>query len=131
MIVYLSLEQILRLLDDLVSAFGGLAAVRDRGSLESAVARPAMTFGGEDLYPDVAAKAAALMHSLALNHPFMDGNKRIAVAAAEFFLGVNGEMLTASDAELEKITLAAAQGEVEVEALAIWLRQRLRPIDLS
>jgi death on curing protein len=129
MIVYLSLAQIFELLEDLVSTFGGLSAIRDRGSLESAVARPAMTFGGEDLYPDLDAKAAALMHSLVLNHPFVDGNKRIAVAAAELFLAVNGTLLTASDAELEQITLAAAQGEVEVEALTIWFRQRLRPIE--
>lgn len=126
MTAYLSVDQILGLLHDLVEKFGGLSAVRDRGSLESAASRPAMTFGGEDLYPDVANKAAALMHSLVLNHPFVDGNKRIAVAAAELFVEINGCLLAASDAELEALTLDAAQGKVEVEALAIWFRQRLR-----
>ncbi len=60
--------------------------MRDRGALESALARPAATFGGEDLYPDIADKAAALIHSLALNHPFVDGNKRVAAFAAIVFV---------------------------------------------
>jgi len=99
--------------------------LRDRGGLESAVARPAMTFGGEDLYADVAAKAAALMHSLVMNHPFVDGNKRVGVAAAEFFLEYNGHGMDATDEELEAITLSVAEGKLEAEALAIWIRQRL------
>lgn len=129
MIVYLSVEQVLELHEGLVEHFGGAASLRDRGLLESAVARAAMTFGGEDLYPDVAAKAAALMHSLVLNHPFVDGNKRIAVASAEFFLERNKQQLLASDQELEALTLAAAEGKVEAEALAIWFRQRLRAVE--
>lgn len=126
MIVYLSVAQILALHRALVSAFGGLEGVRDRGGLESAAARPAATFGGEDLYPDLPAKAAALMHSLILNHSFMDGNKRVGAAGAELFLRVNGAELDAGDDELEAVTLATAAGEVEAEALAIWFRQRVR-----
>ena len=124
--LYLSVDQVLALHQALVGQFGGASGVRDRGSLESAVARPATTFGGEDLYGDLAAKAAALMHSLVLNHPFVDGNKRIGVAAAEFFLERNVSTLDASDEELEQLTLAVAEGRVAVEALAIWFRQRLR-----
>jgi death on curing protein len=127
--VYLSIEQVLALHEDLVGAFGGIAALRDRGLLESALARPAMTFGGDDLYQDLADKAAALMHSLVLNHPFVDGNKRIGVAAAEFFLERNGQRLEASDDDFEAMTLAVAEGKVPVEALAIWFRQRLRSAD--
>lgn len=122
---YLSVEQILALHRALVRAFGGAEAVRDRGALESAVARPAMTFGGEDLYGDTASKGAALMHSLVLNHPFVDGNKRVGVAAAESFFAFNGYSLDASDDQLETLTLDVARGEVQVEALAIWFRQRL------
>ena len=124
--LYLSVEQVLALHQALVGQFGGASGVRDRGALESAVARPTRTFGGEDLYGDIAAKAAALMHSLVLNHPFVDGNKRIGVAAAEFFLERNASTLEAADEELEQLTLAVAEGEVAVEALAIWFRQRLR-----
>lgn len=125
MIVYLSIEQVLDLHAALVAEFGGVLAVRDRGLLESAVARPAMTFGGEDLYVDLAAKAAALMHSLVLNHPFVDGNKRIGAAAAEFFVEPNGGILRVSDDDFEEATLAVAEGSVEAEALAIWFRQRI------
>jgi death-on-curing protein len=84
-----------------------------------------MTFGGEDLYVDLAAKAAALMHSLVLNHPFVDGNKRIGVAAAEFFLEYNGQGMQATDEELDAMTVSVAEGKLAVEALAIWIRQRL------
>jgi death-on-curing protein len=125
-IVYLSVAQLVELHGVLLRTFGGRGGLRDRGGLSSAAARPAATYGGDDLYPDLAAKAAALMHSLVLNHPFVDGNKRVAAAAAELFLRINGMELAASDEEFERVTLAAAAGEVEAEALGIWLRQRVR-----
>jgi death-on-curing protein len=124
--VYLSLEQVLELHAQQVRRFGGPAGLRDRGALEAAVARPQMTFGGEDLYPDVEAKAAAVLQSLVMNHPFVDGNKRTGAAAAELFLNLNDVELTAGDDELVEVTLAVARGEVAAEALAIWLRQRSR-----
>jgi death-on-curing protein len=85
-----------------------------------------MTFGGEDLYSDLADKAAALLHSLVMNHPFVDGNKRVGTMAAEFFLGINGVELSAPDEELIELTLATARGEMSAEAIAIWFRQRTR-----
>lgn len=129
MTVYLSLEQVLELHRLEIRLFGGSGRVRDRGALEAAVARPQATFGGEDLYPDVEAKAAALLHSLVVNHPFVDGNKRIGAVAAELFLNANGVLLLSGDEELVDTTLAVARGEVSAEALAIWLRQRSRPLE--
>ena len=126
MIVYVSLEQVLLLHEKQLEVFGGPPGLRDRAGLESAVARPQMTFGGEDLYPDLPDKAAALMHSLVSNHPFVDGNKRVGAMAAELFLAVNRVQLVASDAEIVSTTLAVARGEVSTEALAIWIRQRTR-----
>ena len=126
MTVYLSPEQVLELHRWQMRRFGGSAGLRDRGGLEAALARPQMTFGGEDLYPDLEAKAAALLHSLVVNHPFVDGNKRIGAAVAELFLSLNGADVLAGDDELVAITLAAARGEVSAEALSIWLRQRAR-----
>jgi death-on-curing protein len=123
-IVGLSAAQVLALHQALLRAFGGRGGLRDRGALEASLARPFATFDGEDLHPDAAAKAAALMHSLVSNHPFVDGNKRVGAAAAELFLEVNGWALHAEDDDLEKITLAVARGEIAAEALAIWLRQR-------
>ena len=125
MTVYLSVDQLLRLHEKQIENFGGSAGVRDRGGLESAVARPAMTFGGEDLYGDLPAKAAALMHSLVMNHAFVDGNKRVGAAAAELFVMLNDSVLDATDSEMEQTTLAVARGEMDVEPLTIWFRQRL------
>ena len=126
MTVYLSVAQELDLHRLQVQRFGGSPGLRDRGALEAAVARPQATFGGEDLYPDVEAKASALMHSLLTNHPFVDGNKRTGAHAAVMFLLINGIEPAFSPAELTQITLAVARGEVDAEALAIWLRQRGR-----
>ena len=127
MTVHLSLSQVLELHRLQIRRFGGASGVRDRAALESAVARATMTFEGEDLYPDVTAKAAALMHSLVANHPFVDGNKRVGAHATLLFLLVNGMEPTFPPAELTTITLAVARGDVSAEALAIWLRQRTRP----
>lgn len=125
MVVYLSIEQIEALHDSQVDAYGGAGGLRDRAGLESAVARPAMTFGGEDLYSDLAAKAAALMHSLVMNHPFVDGNKRVGAQAALVFILVNESELNVSSDELVETTLALARGELDAESLAIWFRQRI------
>lgn len=123
--LYLSVEQILLLHETGIEMFGGSAGLRDRGALESAVARPTMTFGGEDLYADEASKAAALLHSLVMNHAFVDGNKRVGIAAAELFLRLNGYRLAGDDSELEELTMTVARGEIDAEALAIWFRQRI------
>ena len=82
---YLSVEQIVDLHSEVVARSGGADGVREIAGLESAVAQPQMTFGGVDLYPTVEAKAAALAFSLVMNHPFLDGNKRIGHAAMETF----------------------------------------------
>lgn len=126
MTAYLSLEQVLDLHRVQIRRFGGAAGLRDRGALGAALGRPQMTFEGEDLYPDIAAKAAALMHSLVMNHPFVDGNKRVGAHAGILFLIANDAEPSFAVAELVEITLAVARGEVNAEALAIWLRQRSR-----
>jgi death on curing protein len=128
-IEYLSVGQVLALHAQQLRRYGGANGMRDRGGLESAVARPAATFGGEDLYADIADKAAALMHSLALNHPFVDGNKRVAAFSAIVFIESNGHEFLATPSELVATTLAVAEGRMAVEALAIWFRQRLRPAE--
>ncbi|MPY88962.1 MAG: type II toxin-antitoxin system death-on-curing family toxin [Luteitalea sp.] len=128
MVVYLSMSQVLELHAAQIAHYGGAKDLRDRGALEAALARPAMTFGGEDLYADVPAKAAALLHSLVLNHPFLDGNKRVGAHAAVLFLTVNDVELLATPEALVAVTLATAEGKVEPEALAIWFRQHSRSL---
>jgi death-on-curing protein len=109
----------------LVQRFGGAAGIRDHALLESAAARPAMTFDGEDLYRDLAGKAAVLLESLVANHPFIDGNKRVGAAAAELFIELNGGRLEASDEALFRVVMAVARGELSAEQLSIWFRQRI------
>jgi death-on-curing protein len=128
-IEYLSIDQLIDIHEFQIERFGGATGLRDRGALESAAARPQTTFGGEDLYADLAEKAAALMHSLVQNHPFLDGNKRVGAHAMLLFLRVNGSALGVSPKELTETTLAVARGELAAEALAIWIRQRLVALD--
>ncbi|MEO8500713.1 MAG: type II toxin-antitoxin system death-on-curing family toxin [Vicinamibacteria bacterium] len=123
---YLSRAQVEAIHKAQVSRFGGSHGLRDEGALEAAVGRPQVTFGGEDLYPGVAEKAAALMHSLVMNHPFVDGNKRVGAHATIAMLLINGYEPLFSPADLVAITLQTAEGKVTAEALAIWFRQRTR-----
>jgi death-on-curing protein len=123
---YLTVAQVLELHAMQIAQFGGSPGLRDRGLLGSACARPAMTFAGEELYPDQAGKAAALMHSLVANHAFVDGNKRIGVNAALFFLDKNGVRLDADIDALEHVTLAVAASKIGIEELTIWFRHHVR-----
>ncbi len=127
MIRYLSLEEILELHRLVLRQSGGLGGVRDLGGLESACAQPQMTFDGQDLYPCLPTKAAALGFSLIRNHPFVDGNKRIGHLAMEMFLVLNDHELDAGVDEQERIILGLAAGELSREDFAGWVRSRMRP----
>lgn len=117
---YLTTAQVLFIHARLIAETGGMPGIRDLGLLESAVARPQATFGGEDLYRDIYAKAATLMFGLINNHPFVDGNKRVGIAAAGLFLRRNGFRLAAGNAEVEQFTLEVAQGRVSIEQIGAW-----------
>jgi len=109
--------------DDLLliagDAVGGEFAVRDHGLLASAVARPRATAFGEDAYPTLYLKAAALLHSLACNHPLVDGNERLAWLATFVFLDVNGIRLSTSQDDVVDLVLAVADGTLrDVEKIA-------------
>ncbi len=119
---YLTLEEIVSLHAKLIAQSGGIPGLRDRGALESAVAQPEMSFGGEDLYPTIAEKAAALGHSLVQNHCFMDGNKRVGHAAIEVFLVLNGYEIEAPIDEQEQVVLSVASGQMDRVALGEWLK---------
>jgi death-on-curing protein len=109
-VIFLSVADVLRIHARVVADFGGDPGLRDRGLLESATAMPHAMFAGSYLHPDLSAMAAAYHFHLCANHPFIDGNKRVAVAAAEVFLLVNGRELDATDDELEELTLGVAGG---------------------
>ena len=102
---------------------GGGDGLRDRGLFESAMARPHNLVSYGD--PDAAALAAAYAYGLARNHPFIDGNKRIAAVVSETFLLLNGYSLTATDAELVVAFLELAAGNLSEDDMADWFRQHL------
>jgi death-on-curing protein len=126
---YLTLEQVLFLHARLIDETGGSHGIRDTGLLESAVARPQATFEGRDLYADPFSKAAALMHSLISNPPFVDGNKRTGMAAAALLLRANGFRLEASNPELEAFALRVARGESDAAEAAVWLEEHTVAVD--
>lgn len=121
---YLTREDILNLHQKGLAAHGGDPGIRDEGLLESAVAQPRMTYGGQDLYPTLVQKAAALGFSLVKNHAFVDGNKRVAHWAMETFLGVNGFEIFADTDEQETVfrRLAGEGPPISREAFTDWLR---------
>ncbi|HTU88759.1 MAG TPA: type II toxin-antitoxin system death-on-curing family toxin [Gemmataceae bacterium] len=126
MIRYLTLEEVLELHRLALEQSGGLEGVRDLGGLDSALAQPQMTFGGEKLYPSLAEKAAALGFSLVSNHPFLDGNKRVGHAAMETFLVLNGWELAAEVDEQEQMMLRLAAGNLKREEFTGWVRSHLQ-----
>jgi len=111
-VAFLSVDDVLRIHYRIIEEFGGDSGLRDRGLLESAVAMPHSTFDGADLHAGLAVKAAAYHFHLCANHAFVDGNKRVAVAAAEFFLLINGFELSATDNEIVELTLGVAGGQL-------------------
>ena len=122
---YLSIFQIMELHEQVIEQSGGMRVIRDFSGLESAIAQPEMTFGGEYLYPKLTQKAAALSYSLCMNHPFLDGNKRVAHAAMEIFLVLNGYEINASIDEQEKLFIDLANGRISREKLVEWLEKNI------
>ena len=120
---FLSVEFVIQIHERVIDEFGGDAGLRDRGLLESAVAMPQSTFGGTFLHVDLAEKAAAYHFHLCANHAFIDGNKRVAVAAAEVFILANGCELSASDDELEDITISVAKGQASKDDVIAFYRR--------
>ncbi|HFQ93551.1 MAG TPA: type II toxin-antitoxin system death-on-curing family toxin [Anaerolineae bacterium] len=129
MTVFLTPQQILFIHAWLIEATGGSHGLRDLGLLESAAARPRAAFGGTELYPDIFDKAAALMESLAQNHPFVDGNKRTAITATALFLRQNGHRLQTTNEELERFTLMVVNERPSLEEAAIWFQHYTVGVD--
>lgn len=119
---WLTIEQVLFIHKRVVDETGGLHGLRSLPLLDAALARPQATVFGEDAYPTLHDKAAALLHSLALNHAFTDGNKRVAAVTAGMFLARNGWRLTATNDELATFVMQVAQGGVAWQPIADWLR---------
>ena len=124
--IFLTLDDVIHVARRAIQAE---VAVRDVGLLESALARPRASAFGEDAYPDLHTKAAALLHSVARNHALVDGNKRLALAATIAFYGLNGRRLTLTNDEAYDLVIAVASGALdEVDAIAARLAAGSEPL---
>lgn len=122
-IVFLTLEQVLVIHEGQIERYGGSHGLRDLALLESAVFRPQTTFDGIDLYLSLFDKAAAFLHSLLLNHPFVDGNKRTAIASSLIFLELNRYRLSIGQKKLENFALSVENKKWDVEKISAWLKK--------
>ena len=122
-IIFLTTSQVLFIHVRAVKRFGGSHGIRDIGLVESAVARPHASFGGEYLYKTIFNKAAALLQSLLKNHPFIDGNKRTALSSAGLFLKKNGWKLVNQHKEEIEFAVRVDNGNLTVEQISKWLKE--------
>lgn len=125
--LFLSLDEVLEIHAQQIDLYGGLGGVRDLAGLESAVATPRATFGGQFLHPSVPSMAAAYLFHICQNHPFVDGNKRTGANAAITFLLINDWNLDFSEDELVDLVLSVASGKTSKSALREAFEERCRP----
>ena len=123
--IFLTVDQALALHQRYLELYGGDPTVLSIELLESAVMMPQACFGGEFLHKSLAAMAAAYLFHICKNHPFADGNKRTALAAAGVFLFLNGKRLRATNRELEQITRRVAEGAMPKGELVRWFEERV------
>ena len=119
----LTSQNVIQIHFQVVEETGGSQGIRDVGLLDSAVERPKATFGGEDLYPTLELKAAALVHSLLLNHQFVDGNKRTAVVSMIEFLQLNGKAIKAEQKEVVDFALWVENKKPSLEEISLWIKK--------
>ena len=123
---YPNLDEVVAIHFRVTEKTGGSQGVRDWDLLASALGRPQATFGGEDLYPDIFLKAAALVQSLSSNHPFVDGNKRTSLATMEYLLHLNGFELVATQREKVDFALWAENDKPKLEQIADWIKKHTK-----
>lgn len=126
--IYLTTDEVIHLQAAVIAQSGGLPGIKNMGMIDSGVAQPQMTFGGQELYPTLAEKAAAIGFSLACNHGFEDGNKRIGHAAMETLLVLNGHEIDAPVDEQQRVFLTLAAAAMTREEFTTWVQQHIRPI---
>ena len=122
--VFLELAEVLEIHTDQIARYGGMPGVRDLGLLQSALAQPPASFGGQFLHADVFEMAAAYLFHIVQNHPFIDGNKRVGAVAALVFLRLNDCQVKLTNAELESQVLSVARGKTGKAAIAQCFRDR-------
>ena len=117
------LEDVLQLHQLSIEKYGGSHGLRDLGLLQSAIARPFQTFAGEDLYPSGIEKSAALIESIIINHPFIDGNKRTGAVAMVALLEEEGFVFSAEEEDFYNFTISISTGEKSFDEIVKWLKE--------
>lgn len=125
-VIYLTLDVVLAIHDDMVERYGGSHGIRDLGLIQAAIARPQASFGGEDLYPTIFDKASALFHSLLFNHAFVDGNKRTSIVSTARFLYINGYEFIATKKEFVDFPLRVENNHLNIEEIVRWLKKHTK-----
>jgi|SRR3989344_818773 len=118
-----SIEEVYNIHQAVIKKAGTIATIRDFALLHSAVERPNATFDGKDLYPTLFLKAASLLQSLCLNHPFTDGNKRTSWISAKRLLNINGYHLKAGKMEAADFMVMVDNQKPEIGTISAWLKQ--------
>lgn len=119
-------KDVLNIHNFLIDKFGGSKGVRDHGLLESAINRPFATFDNLELYKSPKQKAAAILESILINHPFVDGNKRTAYVLMRLILLENGLDITADQNEKYEMVISACSGNIRFEEILEWIRTRIK-----
>jgi len=127
--VFLSLDEVLEIHEQQIERYGGSSGLRDAAGLESAVATPQATFGGEFLHPSIPAMAAAYLFHLCQNHAFIDGNKRVGANAAITFLLMNNWEPIFTEEELVDLVLSVASGLLSKPRLIESFESHCRPLE--
>lgn len=125
----LSLEQVLYLHEKIIDQAGGKQGIRDFALLHSALERCKATFAGEDLYPDIFDKASALLHSMTMNHPFLDGNKRTAYQTMKRFLYTNGYTMKVKQSEIVEFCIAVDNDGLTLKQIKSWLTSHTQAME--
>ena len=121
--LFLTLDEVLSLHEEQIHLFGGSSGIRDLGLLQSAMGSVEATFGGVFLHETIYEMAAAYLYGICRNHPFLDGNKRTAVAAALTFLDMNGIEIEANEDTFYDLVVGVAEGRVSRSAVAVFLEK--------
>lgn len=124
----ITVEQAKKIHEILIDKYGGAKGLRDLALLESALSRPYQTFGGIELYEDVFNKAAAIIESILINHPFIDGNKRIGFVILRLILLEEGWELSASQEEKYQFVIGIASGNMNFDGILIWIKSKTKRI---
>ena len=121
----ISIEDVKNIHSILIEQFGGSPGIRDEAALASAIARPYSTFDGIELYPSIEEKASAIIESIVINHPFIDGNKRIGYVLMRLFL-LNAQMdIQATEEEKYQFVIRIASGKLHKDEILYWIRDHL------